>query len=346
MHRYIAGTCTMHLTLTPQGPWMVRGETREEPFTDHRERRSLRDILWPIQNHQGSPVLPASSLKGVLRSTAECILRSMQPERSPALRPLADDPFVHPNEADLNRLERAAIADTELVEWNNRHRRYTSEIKPDQVYRILSPASQLFGCTLHAGLVTLEDACASERRTWRRSHVAIDRFTGGVGEGPFIEKLAAAETSLTTTLTITNFALWHIALMALVVQEISRGYVHVGGGTRKGQGQVQIAIPRLDISYARAAYNKSDNKPVGIISAQARLEDEPWHATDVPLDVVAAEGGITLLETLEPQSPRGWREESTVLFLVQEDQVEQLFREAVAKAWRAWIEQVKKEEEV
>ncbi len=334
MHRFIAGTCTMRLTITPQEPWIVRGETKKEPFVNHKSTPDTH----PLKDRQGNLLLPASSLKGVLRSTAERILRTMQPQRDPTLRPLADIPFVHKKD-ELSGLSRGAIADSELVEWNTTHHRYNDdELKPERVYRILSPASQLFGCTLHAGLVTLDDASV-QQKTWRRSHVAIDRFTGGVGEGPFIEELSPAIVPLNTRLTITNFALWHIALLALVFQEINHGYAAIGGGTRKGQGQMRIDVPRVDISYAEKVYGESS----GIISAQARLTDAPWNATDVPPDVVAAERTLALLETLKPQELQGWFASGTVSMAVQGPQVETLFRKAVEQAWRAWIQVVREE---
>jgi CRISPR/Cas system CSM-associated protein Csm3 (group 7 of RAMP superfamily) len=76
----------MHLTITPQGPWMVRGETR-------KEGQARRDVLYPLLDHQGRPLLPASSLKGVLRSTAERILRTVDTHTDPKRIPLAEHPW-------------------------------------------------------------------------------------------------------------------------------------------------------------------------------------------------------------------------------------------------------------
>lgn len=341
MHRFVAGTCTMTLHIVPQGPWMVRGETRKESFRNHRGQQDERDVLHPLQNAQGYPVLPASSFKGVLRSTAERILRSMQPERSPELVPLADDPFVH-DANDLPQKQRGHIADSELKEWNNHRHCYTNEqLAPERVFLLLSPASQLFGCTLHAGLVTLDDAQVQQKTTQRRSHVALDRFTGGVGEGPFIEELAPAKLPLRTTLTITNFALWQIGLLALVFQEINRGYVHLGGGTRKGQGQVTIAIPQITFQYAEAIYANS----AGVISAQARLAHAPWNE-QVPDPVQQVEAELALLPDLQPQISQGWREAGMTVLIAQETTVQRLFAEAVRHAWCEWIEVMTQEERV
>ncbi len=340
MQRFIAGTCTMQLAITMQGPWIVRGQTKQETFIDQRRQQSRRDILYPLLDAQGRPLLPASSLKGVLRSTAERILRSVDPERSASRIPLADEPFIH-QPYELPRLQRGQIADSELIEWNKGQRHYSSEeLTPQTIYKRQSAASQLFGSTLHAGLLRLEDAAAPSVQRHRRSHVAIDRFTGGVGEGPFIEELAPAATTLETKLTLTNFALWQIGLLALVFQEINRGYVGLGGGTRKGQGRVQINAARITIQYPELVYNV----PSGVISAQARLADPPWSSPDVPKEVVAVERGCVLLAELEPYLDQNWRESGTRTLLVQEDQIESLFTAAVATVWRAWVDQMTQDE--
>ncbi len=333
MHRFIAGTCQMHLTITPQGPWMVRGETR-------KEGQAQRDVLYPLLDHQGRPLLPASSLKGVLRSTAERILRTVDTNTDPKRIPLADDPFVH-KDADYRQYERSTIADSELAKWNEKHKRYTKEqLAPERVYKVLSAASQMFGCTLHAGLVTLDDATMPARRLSPRTHVAIDRFTGGVGEGPFNEQLVVEQSPLTTHLTITNFALWQIGLLALVFQEINRGYVGMGAGTRKGQGQMKITVDTIVFRYATKAYTVTS----GVISAQARLADPPWFVRDVPAEVTAIEHPLVLLDAIDPQTSRDWRAEGMKILLVQEEQVTALFQEAVQHAWVPWVQQMMKQE--
>jgi hypothetical protein len=161
-----------------------------------------------------------------------------------------------------------------------------------------------------------------------------------VGEGPFNEKLVADRTPLTTSLTITNFALWQIGLLALVFQEMNRGYVGVGGGTRKGQGQVQVAVERMVFRYAAKAYTV----PSGIVSAQAALRQWlPESTYDVPAvvsnatDTRGVEDGLVLLATVDPQLSSDWREAGQAVLTVQEAQVSQLFREAVQQAWGPWV---------
>ncbi len=347
MQRYTLGECTLTLRLTPSGPWMVRGQTIDESFKDSRGVPRSRDVLQPLRGPDGQPCLPASSLKGVLRATAERVLRSMHPARPLDLIPLADDLFVHSRTAEgdmaadvyrdwLAQQPRGAIADSELIEWNEQHRVYTDqELASDQRYRILSAASQLFGATVHAGLLSLTDAQPEPVRLQRRSHVAIDRLTGGVGEGPFIEELVPAAVPIESRLKISNFALWHLALLALTVQEFNAGYSAVGGGTRKGQGQVQIQMTQIECIYSQAAGHRS----TGIVSAQGCLAARDADA-DVPAAVRAVEQSNTciLLPELQPGPAHGWRDDGLIRFVVPDEQIERLFQEAVRKAWLPWIE--------
>lgn len=350
MQRFIAGTCQMHLRLTTQGPWMVRGDVREE--NDHQVTYPMRD---PVE---GYPFVPASSLKGVFRNTAERILRSMASIHSDTLPPLADIPFVHtvPPQPDreekrkalLRSLPRNVVSDSELEEWTKLvNGELPPTFDPDQVYTQLSPASQLFGCTLHAGLVTLTDARPEQPdrvHLAERSHVAIDRFAGGVGQGPYTEKLGPGKTQLKTTLTITNFALWHIGLLALVFQEINQGYVNIGAGTRKGQGQVRVDVDLIEFRYNRQVYG---DRTTGIISAQAALKQwlshENWHTPveDVPV-VVERENEPLMGGELEADDD--WRSAGTVKLTVrEEDEIQFLFMDAVMNVWRPWIEQMRQE---
>ena len=353
MHRLVAGTCRMDLELTPQSPWMVRGEVRgQNP-----------EVIHPLQygphTNDGPtypPVLPASSIKGVLRSTAEYILRSIHADRSENSRPLADVPFVQdkkreakgskqsrPNQAPehdhLQGLARGQIADSELLEWNaaNGNPLDTNALAPQRRYPLLSATTQLFGATVHAGLLTLDDAMTPSAITLR-THVALSRFTGGVGQGPFTERVVLPEGSLHTTLTVTNFALWQLALLGLVFREVSRGYVGFGSGTRKGQGRMQIKVREMRFSYPAKVYPA---ERVGIVSAQAH---HPL-ATDVPDSVRSIEAPLDMLRdapALETPTPH-WREQDTVQRIVPDSLCETFFAEVVQSAWGPWVQAMRKE---
>lgn len=363
MHRIVAGTCQLNVRLQPRGPWMVRGHPDSEPFVDHRGQQNRREVLKPLLDGAGRPWLPASSLKGVLRSTAERILRSMHPDRHPDLIPLADNPFVRSvvlasDEASNGGSRRSAlpserskIADSELLEWIEQRRQVPGWLdahsaykplardRPDMraLYPLLSPASQLFGCTLHAGLLTLEDAHAEASTLQRRSHVAIDRFSHGVGAGPFLEDLAQAGAPLVTQLAISNFALWQMALLAFTLQELERGYAGVGGGTRKGQGSVSITVTQIDLRYAAGLYGNR----TGVVSAQQLLG--MLLPQEVPQEVMRSERE-PLLPALRPAPGDDWREAGLVSLTLTGATITQLFQEAARNAWQPWLRLMRGEE--
>jgi CRISPR/Cas system CSM-associated protein Csm3 (group 7 of RAMP superfamily) len=361
MHRFVAGTAILTLTITPEGPWMIRGQTEDEAFTDNRGQPNRRELLAPLLDRDDAPYIPGSSLKGVLRSTAERILRSIHPDRNSAWVPLADNPFVQKERGKRLPELRSEIADSVLQEWLEERPKAWFEARPRyaavmnrdrtaldaagaprRIYTLLSPASQLFGCTMHAGLVSLDDAHAPKAARQRRSHVAVDRFSGGVGAGPFIEDLAAAGAALVTELRVVNFALWQIALLGLTLQELNRGYQALGGGTRKGQGRVRVSVGRVSITYAAPAYGHDER---GVISPQARLAGPSWAGLveDVPPTTLAVERELRLLPELEPQTV-DWRADGARCLLVQEDNIHRLFRETSERAWQPWVRAVREEE--
>lgn len=315
----------MEIDLTPAAAWVVRGAEND-----------LR-----LMDADGRPVLPASSLKGVFRSTAERILRSMDPGRGSALTPLADATFGLPEgqRDTLGSLPRGEIADSYLNEWLavTGHDPLTARA----VYPRLSPASQLFGATLHAGLVTLDDARLPSGAYVDRPHVGIDRFTGGVAAGAtFSERLNKAAT-LSTTLTIVNFAHWQLALLALVFQEINRGYSAVGAGGHKGHGRMTIRVRRMEFQYPEAVYG---GQKAGIVSAQGWIASQTAVPRDAPGAVTAETAAVLLPDLVKRTDRNGWRDDGLVTLVVEGDAtVRELFREAVAKGWTPWLEHVRAE---
>lgn len=327
----LRAVCRMKVALAPRGPWIVRGKA--EPVLLQAQSGRPQMVQQPLLGRDGQPLLPASSLKGVLRSTAERILRSCEAEESSGPVPFACIPFVQKRASDkkpgedLKGVARRSIACSQLLEWRDANREQRrgetpaddedDELPAPGVYGQLCKACQLFGATTHAGLLRIEDSAPGTYERGRRSHVAIDRLTGGVGEGPFVEELVLAGQGLAVELSITNFALWQIGLVGLALQEIDRGYAAIGGGTRKGHGQVGARVTELDIWYAKAFY------PVerGIVSAQPETEG----------------AAAPLLPRLAAEQAEGWREADRVRVRLDEADAQELIAACVAGPWRRAI---------
>jgi hypothetical protein len=57
--------------------------------------------------------------------------------------------------------------------------------------------------------------------------------------------------SIETTVTVQNFELWHLGLLAYVFQDFKDGLVALGFGKSKGFGQVRGSVERVTLSYPR-----------------------------------------------------------------------------------------------
>jgi CRISPR/Cas system CSM-associated protein Csm3 (group 7 of RAMP superfamily) len=145
MHRQLHAQCRIDLTLEAASFLLVKGQGQKGEFFQ---------AVDPADGEMKN-CIPATSLKGVWRSAAERILRSFDAS-------LACDPFSE--QSCSKRMESKSVAAAE-------------------VYAHLCPACRLFGCTAHAGLLTIHDGWGILMEESRRTGIAIDRFTGGVKKG-------------------------------------------------------------------------------------------------------------------------------------------------------------------
>ena len=232
MYRRLYARCDLALRLTARSPILVQGaQAPTGAATFYRARD-------PADDGREKYCIPATTLKGVWRSTAERILRSFEDW-------LACDPFADTGEGQScsRRLEKA--------DW----------LSSAKAYEAQCPACRLFGSTVHAGLLSAQDAWSvrAARPLLKKTGIAIDRFTGGVtmknGHGALHQvEVAPVSTTLCTALTIHNPELWQIGLLALAFRELSEGRATVGSGARRGLGWLRADVVKVNIAYARGPY--------------------------------------------------------------------------------------------
>lgn len=198
--------------------------------------RSAEDVRLPFY-------VPGTSLRGPLRAQAERILRTLIPGDAPAT---ACDPFKQepgPAQSCSKRLD---------------------ETHAPVPYAEVCPACRLFGCTGTASRIQISDADIEKSfRSVFRDMIGIDRFTGGVFQGETDEKgekkggganmrLHALEgATFSTQITLTNFELWQLGLLAFVLRDFEEGLVSIGFGKTKGFGQVKGKIEKIEIIYPK-----------------------------------------------------------------------------------------------
>ena len=176
--------------------------------------------------------LPGSSLKGTLRSYCEKIARTVRPDGG---RGWCCNPF------DLDSRSSTTFCG----------RRLENEMSAAARYADSCVACRTFGNTGLGSHLALTDAYpleGTELRLEQRDGVAIDRISGAVAAGPFNLEVVTRGI-FHVTLTLRNFQLWQVGLLAVALRDLGRGRVPIGFGKSKGFGRVTVTHQQLEVTY-------------------------------------------------------------------------------------------------
>ncbi|MGB9872930.1 MAG: RAMP superfamily CRISPR-associated protein [Anaerolineae bacterium] len=216
MFKQLVNECLIDLHIHVDGPVLIKSGLAQV---------SGPDMAWVrvFRNGREEVYLPGSSLKGVLRSHAERIARTLKPEA-------ACDPF----------------ADTSCGRIFDKKKPETSV-----AYRDACLICKLFGCTGFAGRLATTDAYAlgTPPEPVQRDGVGIDRFTGGAAHGAKFELEVITEGTFATTLHLRNFELWQLALVGFVLQDLADGLIRIGMGKSRGLGKVRGEVQQVRMDF-------------------------------------------------------------------------------------------------
>lgn len=247
MLKQLVNECIITLQIQPVGPILVKSGA---PTLSGPDMAFVR--VW--RNETQEVYLPGSSLKGVFRSHAERIARTIGPEG----QTIACDPFAKEGP------ERFC---GECFE----KRRHDSKAGIPDAYRLPHPVERadelnravygescaicrLFGSTWFAGRLATADAYAvgNPPGTQTRDGVGIDRFTGGSASGAKFDLEVVTGGLFETKLHIRNFELWQLGLLAFIMEDLKDGLLRIGAGKSRGLGEVTGSVTRVDVRYTRA----------------------------------------------------------------------------------------------
>ena len=196
------------------------------------------------------PVLPGSSLRGVLRSQAERIARTLATQAAwdtanpqqhfsdhcPACNPLTtktDDPVASCN----SFIKMLGKKERDILEQQGADRK-------------LCLACRLFGSTWNGSRLRVEDAPLKEGTTTQYKvldFLAIDRFTGGGRDSAKFDAVVLWKPKFSVRLFLENPEPWELGWLALVLRDLNDGLATVGFGSAKGFGQCTIGNRKLTI---------------------------------------------------------------------------------------------------
>ena len=246
------------------------------------------DMVPVVTVREGERVyyLPGTSLKGVLRSHFERIARTLQPG-SVCL------PYYDPK-----RKEISIPVDEEKESYGCGYRSRSGTYPASARYADSCAACRLFGSLKFAGRFSIGDAYplpGSAPTIESRNGVGIDRFTGGTVSGVLFDLQAVVGGRFKAHVRLTNFELWQLAGLNLLLADLKDEMIAVGSGRSRGMGRV-----RADVTSFRLAYLPTAQSLAGIGQLSADGERETYGLHDwTPEDQVA----------LPEAAPRGLRQE-------------------------------------
>lgn len=275
MLKQLVNECVITLQLVPKGPILVKSNVTPLGGPDMGFVR-----VW--RNGAPEVYLPGSSIKGVLRSHAERIARSLVP----AGVVIACDPFASFSRRSDQRPPRwespafcgacfekrvrgdgvpkeYRLRDGERGDGKNQEKdEGDGDDGPDgqaegrdalnrAVCRESCPICRLFGSTMFAGRLATADAYAVGRvpAPQTRDGVGIDRFTGGAFPRAKFDLEVVTEGRFETTLHLRNFELWQLGLVGVLVEDLKDGLIRIGAGKSRGLGKIHGEVTGVDLHY-------------------------------------------------------------------------------------------------
>jgi CRISPR/Cas system CSM-associated protein Csm3 (group 7 of RAMP superfamily) len=108
------------------------------------------------------------------------------------------------------------------------------------------PLCDLFGSTARRGRIGFRDSRVLQPRLQERSHVAIDRISGGGRDKLlFTDDVVTAGQVMLTIIRLGSVEGWERNMLLHVVMDIHDGLIGVGGGAQRGQGTLRLTEASL-----------------------------------------------------------------------------------------------------
>jgi CRISPR-associated RAMP protein (TIGR02581 family) len=196
-----------------------------------------------LRNGDKTYYFPGSSLKGVLRSHFERIARTLRPG-SVCL------PYYDPK-----RKGKISVPVPSEQQSYSCGSRQPADDRPDNsatAYYESCAACRLFGSLRFAGRFSIGDAYPLADRPPKpsnRNGVGIDRFTGGTVHGVLFDLTVVEGGTFAASIRITNFELWQLAAVNLLLQDLQDELIAIGSGRSRGLGRIRGTVQHYSLSY-------------------------------------------------------------------------------------------------
>jgi len=226
-----------------------------------------------------NPVLTGASLRGVFRSHAERLARTLTTLQAKDKGDfLSRCPACDPNVREQDKTSKLPLESCDSLikkynaQANNKPEKQIDE--PENITDSLCLACRLFGSTrLGSGLI-IEDApyhqstnSQSKPEYKMLDFLAIDRFTGGGVDGAKFDALALWKPAFRLNLYLENPEPWELGWLWLVIRDLAAGWLTVGFGSAKGLGKVGLTNWKATFGYLHP-----EDAPLGLIELNLQTQ--------------------------------------------------------------------------
>ena len=265
MLKKMINSAKIDMEIHPKDPMLIKSGLASVGGVDMAFVRTYR--------HDGKdePFIPGSSLKGMIRSYAEKICRSLRDTPVPVCLP-----YLDPEKETEGEKRQASCG---LHFENHKKNKKIEGIPSPDIYRLSCPTCRLFGSHNFIGRFATSDAyltdefCQNGRPVFEiRDGVAIDRLTGGTAGGAKYNLEVLTSGEFGTTLEIRNFERWQIGLVGLVLRDMEQGLVRIGFGKSRGLGSFHAKITNFQIT----SYNRKITTLTGLSSLASDKESAAY----------------------------------------------------------------------
>ena len=259
MLKRLVNECSFCLTLSCKGPLLIKEGRYEKPESDKKMpdsfflcRNTPDEMKAAVERNDFANIrfyIPGSSLRGVIRSHAEMIVRTLT----------RDDPIC-------------------CIPHNN--------FACDKGYKDSCMICKLFGSTGGASRISIHDSeIIKNGNVTERYGIAIDRFTGGVseseGHGMLFKHTPLENYHFKSHIIIRNFEIWQLGLLAYVLRDFNiftgkdePGLITIGSGKNKGFGRVKGSIEGIWITYYDKDIKRKSYELIGIGEINTSTSDD------------------------------------------------------------------------
>jgi len=207
-----------------------------------------------IKDQKGVPFVPGSSIKGVVRSEMERVLRSLDREST---KLWACDPFGEFDKQCVSSDDKDDInkAVGMLIKKKQMKNEESEAERSKRIWDASCTVCRLFGSPWLASRLAFKDASLKNRQdladvTSVRDGVGIDRDRGAAKDGlKYDFEVVSPGAEFNIEILAENVESWEIGLLLSVLRPWQEGYLPIGGKSSRGPGWgklTKISIERIE----------------------------------------------------------------------------------------------------